>query len=138
MHAAGEDWVDEGKRIAHHQVAVAAHGLPAIRIVGGSIGSTDEFRARHPFGDRGAEGDRIPQERFQRNLARADVRRPTDGADAGGSIFERDNPPPAVVEPYNADVSFVHTGKSLHAFEMAEDGGAVVMRVAKLPSESAR
>jgi hypothetical protein len=134
-HARGEHRVDEGVRIAQHYVPVAAHALGGIRIVSGGRGFAGQLGVPQAFRQRGAQGDRVHQERTRVGLARLQVIRPAHRAHAGQAVAQRNEPEPAVLEPEDADIAFILARQALRTGEVPVDRRARVLRVLALDGE---
>ena len=131
-----EHRVDEGVRVADHQVALAAALRARVRVVAGGVDAlVDQLRVLQPRLEVGAERDRVAEELGQRLAARLEVVRPAHGADAGRAVDQRDEPEPAVLEPEDRDVALELAGQPLGAGEVTVERRAVVAPVLLLAAQ---
>ena len=131
--------VDEGVGIAQHQPAVAAGLRGAIAVVAGGLQRVvQQLGLAQAVGQHGGEGHGVHEEVAQRAAAGLQVLRPTDGADAGAAIGQRDEPEPALLEPEDADVAFFQPLQAPRAAKVGVDRSTVVAFVAGLQAQLAR
>src|SRR6476659_7913919 len=124
VHAAGKYRVNKGERVSDHQVSLASHGLSAVRKIGRRIRRRQWSGPFHSFGDRRRLTQGVQQELIEGCPAGFDVIGMADYAHAHRSVFEGNEPAPAVVEPAGGDIALIHPGEPGDALEMTEHCGA--------------
>src|SRR6478609_8740995 len=126
VHAAGKYRVNKGERVSDHQVSLASHGLSAVREIGRRIRRRQWSGPFHSFGDRRRLTQRVQEKLIEGRPAGFDVVGMADHAHAHGSVFEGNEPAPAVVEPAGGDIALIHPDEPGDAFKMAEHGSAAM------------
>ena len=103
--------------------------------IAGCLHSGQQPRVGKPPGQRRTQANRVEEKFFNRLGAALQVMRPDDGADAGGTVSQRNQPAPAMLKPENADIAFGLAGVPGRTAKVGIQRRTVVFGIAALDVE---